>query len=169
MTHRTKIIMVVAVLAGVFLWGRCSKTTPTHGPNPAAVLPQEDRERIVIDGLHHTISIVTSEGVQKLSLPDRISTIDVRKDGTVNVTSPQLGWELRPFVGAHISDKTRVALGTDLWCFKKLDVGLGMSNEIGRIAPVVFGQVSYNVWSNCRVGLAYGSNKYIGATLTVRI
>ena len=165
---RYKLVSVGALLAGVFLWGRCSRQL-RYVPVPANVLPKEDKEQIIVDPAHHNLIIVRATGNETLSLPDRRSTIDIRKDGTTKITVDQFGWEHRPFVGVQASEKFRVAAGMDAFYFKKLDTGFGLASEIGPHLPIVFGQVSYNVWSNCRIGLAYGSNRFIGGTLTVRL
>lgn len=166
---RYKLVSVGAVLAGVFLWGRCSRPNSHTAPNPTTVLPKDDKEQIIIDPIHKSLIVVNSGSTRTMTLPDRRSVIDIRKDGTINVTSPQFGLERRLFGGIYASNKFRIAAGVDLWYFKKLDLGVGLAGEIGPHLPIVFGQVSYNVWSNCRVGLAYGSDRFIGATLTVRI
>lgn len=136
---------------------------------PVAVLPKYDKEQIIIDPIKHHLIIVTPTSHQVLSLPDHPSTIDIRKDGTVKVTSSQFGFEHRLFVGAYGSDRLRVAVGLDAAYFKRLDLGFGVAQALSSSTPVVFGQVSYSVWSNCRVGLAYGTNRFIGGTLTVRL
>lgn len=169
MTLKHKLISVGAILAGVFLWGRCSRTAHLGVPVPANVLPKDDNEQILIDPVHKSLIVVNSNGTRTLTLPDRPTTIDIRKNGTINVTSPQYGMERRIFGGVYASDKFRIAAGADLWYFKKLDLGVGLAGEVGPHLPIVFGQVSYNIYSNCRVGLAYGSDRYIGGTLTVRI
>ena len=169
MRLRTKIGLVVGVLITTFLFGRCQRQT--SGPNKAVVttLPIGDSEQITVDPSTHQLIILRPGKKIVETLPDRPSTIDILKNGTVNVTSKQFGFEHRLFVGVQGSDHLRLAAGMDGWYFKKLDLGLGIADQVGPYLPIVFGQVSYNIWSNCRVGLAYGTDRYIGATLTVRI
>ncbi len=170
----TVVIGIVAlVLFGLVLYFRVRYGRPAGflgGSAPTvAVLPKEDKEQFIIDPVKHSLIIVKPTGNQTLSLPDRRSVIDLRKDGTVQVTSPQWGWEHRFFLGGHVSDTFRIAAGMDGFYFKKLDIGAGVASRMGAYTPIVFAQVSYNVWSNCRIGIAYGSDRLIGGTLTVRL
>lgn len=165
---RYKILGIVGILLSVFLWGRCGRNRDTVHKTPVA-LPPNETERITVDPSGHRLTITTPVGTRTLALPDRASTIDVSKDGSARVTAQQLGFERRLFGGIHASDKFRVAAGVDMWYFKRLDLGVGLAGELGPHLPIAFAQVSYNVWSNCRIGLAYGSNRFIGGTLTVRL
>ena len=170
MKLRYRIGLVLAVLGVTFGLGRC-KRNAISGPELAtpAVLPSNDKEQILVDPIRHTLIIVKPTGNTTLTLPDHSSTIDIRKDGTVQVMSPQFGWEHRPFVGVHGSDYFRIAAGMDAYYFKKLDLGFGAAGRIGNFTPIAFVQLSYSFYDNCRIGVAYGTNRYIGGTLTVRL
>lgn len=162
--------MMCVALLGLFLYLRVHYGRPATLPAPSvAVLPKEDKEQLIIDPSHHSLIIVRSTGNETLTLPDRQSVIDIRKDGTVSITSPQYGWEHRLFLGVHVSNTFRVCAGMDAFYFKKLDIGLGVAEQLGPHAPVVFAQVGYNVYGNCRIGVVYGSDRLIGGTLTVRL
>lgn len=163
---RYKILAVMSVLIGVFLYGRCNGLRSVV---PHTVLPVNDREQIIVNPGSHQLIIVKPTGNETLTLPDHPSVIDVHKDGTVSVMSPQYGWEHKAFFGLHASDKLRLAIGMDGYYFKKLDFGIGLATQLGPYTPIAFGQVSYTFYDNCRVGAAYGTNRYIGGTLTVRI
>lgn len=168
MKFRYKLIAIAVFLAGIFMWGRHSKHVAT-APLPAAVLPKDDNEQIIVDPHHHSLIIVKPTGNRTINLPDHPTVIDFKKDGSVKVTSPQWGWERRFFFGVQGSDKFRVAAGMDAFYFKKLDIGVGVAGQIGHHIPIAFAQMSYNVWSNCRVGLEYGTDRYVGGTFTVRL
>lgn len=168
MKLRYKLMIIAVFLVGIFMWGRHSKKVPT-APNPAAVLPKEDKEQILVDPVNHTLIIVKPTGNDILTLPDHPSTIDIRKDGTVKVTSPQFGWEHRFFFGIQGSRDARLAVGMDAYYFKRLDIGIGVADQLGQHTPILFPHISYNFWSNCRIGVEYGTDRYIGGTLTVRL
>ncbi len=170
MKLRYKIYLVLVVLGTTFGLGRCKRTS-SPGPKLSAptVLPSNDKEQIIVNPVKHQLILVRPAGNEVLTLPDRVSTIDIHKDGTVSVTSPQFGVEHRLFGGAHVSNTFRIAVGMDLLYYKRLDLGLGAASRIGISTPILFTQVSYNVWSNCRVGVAYGTDRFIGGTLTVRL
>lgn len=170
----------LAGLAALFLLGLYlllrvrsggARGTLSRPASPGAVLPKDDNEQIIVDPHLHTLIITRPTGTTVTHLPDHATVIDVRKDGTVGVTSPQWGLERRLFAGAYMSDKFRLALGMDGLYFKRLDFGIGVAGQLGISGhpPIGFAQVSYNVWSNCRIGIVYGTNRYVGGTLTVRL
>lgn len=176
MKLRYKIGLVVAVLGSVYLFGRCQRPLrsggiETNGPNRngPAVLSQNDIEQILFDPIHKSVIINKPGSTQTLTLPDRPTVIDIHKDGTTSVTSPQSGFEHRFFIGVHVSDHIRVAGGMDGYYLKKLDLGGGIAGQLGNHIPIIFGQLAYNFYSNCRVAVSYGTNRYIGGTLTVRL
>jgi hypothetical protein len=169
MRLRSKLLIVAIILAEVFLWGRCGKSRTGVSPTPN-VLPLNDAEQITVDPSTHQLVILRPNGERIVeTLPDRPSTIDILKNGTVNVTSKQFGFEHHMFIGLLGSDHLRVGAGADLWYFKKLDLGIGIADQMGAYTPIVFGKVTWNVKGNLQVGLIYGSNKYIGGVLAVRI
>jgi hypothetical protein len=173
---RAKIGLVVIVLGSVFLWGRCSRPATPQPPKLPAALLANDAEQIRVDPSTHRITITTPAGARTLTLPDRSTTIDVRKGGQVNVTSPQLGLEARPFVGLGYGQGVRVYLGADLLYWKVLDLGLGvalpsMTDKSGWNFNDVRGfvGVSYNIWSNSRIGVGIDQQKAVHVVLSVRI
>ena len=169
MKLRYKIALVLAALAGVFLWGRRSKTRGSVVPKPAAVLPSNDAEQITVDPSTHQLVILRPGKRIVETLPDRASTIDIRKDGQVVVTSKQLGLEHHVFIGVLGSDHLRVGVGMDAFYYKKLDLGIGIADQIGAYTPVVFAKATYNIKGNLQLGLVYQSNKYIGGIVSVRV
>lgn len=177
---RYKIALVVAVLAGVLVWvsgyrhGKTSATT--DGPNPAAILPSNDKEQLIINPKTHQLIILQSGQKNKIeTLPDRISKIDILKNGDVKVTAQQFGFESHPFIGIGLGQGVRGYIGDDLLYLKKVDLGLGVvtprlfvSNpDLTDIRAGVF--ASYNFWSNTRVTFGVDHTKKVNLLLSVRL
>lgn len=165
MKLRYKVSAILAFLLGIFLWGRHSRKPVL----PPSALPPSDLEQIIVDPHKHTIIVKRPTGTIVATLPDRETVIDIRRNGKVDITSPQWGFERRLFVGLHGSEAFRVAMGLDFFFWKRMDIGIGAAGQIGPHVPIAFGQVSYNFYSNCRIGLTYGTNRYAGGTLSVRL
>ena len=165
-----KLFAILLVLIGVFLYGRCGgKRALTNPVSPVKVtLPMEDTEQILVNPVKHTITIVKPSSSITTTLPERTSTIDIHKDGTVKVTAMQFGYEVRPFVGVTYTDGLRFGGGADLYYFKRLDLGVGASWASG-IKGNAFAKISYNVFDNLSLGLIYDNNQHIGGCITVRI
>ena len=126
-------------------------------------------EKIVFNPSNHKLDIIQPGHIQELFLPDRPSSIEIDNDGKAVVTSRQHGTELKPFVGFQYSNAGRLAVGVDLLYYKKLDLGLGGAAQVGTShAPVVFGKISYTVWSNTQVGITYDSGARVGGIVSVR-
>jgi hypothetical protein len=163
---RYKLGLLATIVLWAFLQGRsCAKPKPKS----PAVLPANDTEQITVDPSRHIISILTPAGRRTETLPDRPSTIDVRKDGTVKVTSSQMGLERHWFVGVVGADHARVGVGVDGLYFKRLDLGVGIAGQLGSYDPVGFAKLTYSVKGNLQLGLVYQNNQYIGGILAVRI
>lgn len=170
MKLRYKIGLVVGVLVTVFTLGRCQRKT--NGPDApfAAVLPPNDSEQITVDPSTHQLIILRPNGQRIVeSLPDRASTIDIRKNGVVDVTSKQLGLEHHLFVGVLGSDHARIGVGMDGFYWEKLDLGLGIGDQVGPYTPIAFVKATYNIKGNMQVGIVYQSNQYIGGIISVRV
>jgi len=166
---RYKLVSVLTVLLGVFLYGRCSRPITSSAQKPSAVLPLADKEQIIIDPVkHQLISLTQGSKPVTLTLPDRRSTIDILKDGTVKINSPQFGYEHSPFVGVFYSNALRYGAGVDGLYFKKLDLGIGGAGGAG-CTSVAIAQVSYTVYDNVRLGITYDTSRHLGVGLTVRI
>ncbi len=170
MRLRYKLISVGAILAGVFLWGRCSRTKNLSVPVPVNVLPSNDSEQITVNPSTHQLVILRPNGNRIVeTLPDRQSTIDIRKDGQVIVTSKQFGFEHHAFIGLLGSDQFRIGAGMDGLYWKKLDLGIGVADRIGAYTPIGFAKLTYTIKGNLQVGVVYQTNQYIGGILAVRI
>ena len=136
---------------------------------PATVLPSNDVEQIRVNPDIHKLIIISTKGTRTVTLPDRMSTIDVLKNGTVKVTSPQIGLEHHLFLGIVGADHARIGVGEDIFYFKKLDLGVGIADQVGMYTPVVFAKATYNIKGNLQLGVVYQSNQYIGGIVAVRI
>jgi hypothetical protein len=160
------------LLAAVILWTWflvqvCGFGCAKH-PQVAPVLPVNDKEQIIVDPVKHQLIIVRPGKTTVTTLPDRRSTIDVKKDGSVSVTAPQFGFEHAPFVGAFYSNRLRFGAGLDGLYFKKLDLGLGVAGG-SSTNTVLFLQMSYGLWDNLRIGATYDHQQHVGIGITVRI
>ena len=161
---RYKIISVLLILGGVFLWGKCSKIKPVI-PN---VLPPNTVEQILVNPVNHTLTVVTHTGTQVVTLPDHVSTIDLGTNGKLTVKAPQFGFQIRPFAGVYYSDALRFGGGADLGYWKKLDLGVGIAGGASA-HTVAFAQLTYNVWDNVGASLTYDHTGHIGGGITVRL
>lgn len=169
MRLRTKIFLVISILGSIFLLGRCSRQDAPRSPKPPTVLPPGDIAQVLVNPAGPSLTIVTDEGTRTMTLPDRESVIDVLKDGGVKVTSPQYGWERHMFVGVVGADHFRVGAGMDGLYWKRLDLGIGIADQVGEYTPVVFAKLTYNVKGNLQAGIVYQTNRYVGGILSVRI
>src|ERR1019366_3526671 len=110
MKLRYKVLGLSGLLLAVFLYGRYAKPKTTS-PGP---LPAGDTEQIIVDPGSDRLTIRRPGKLdQHLTLPDRPSTFDVNKNGTVKVTSQQFGLEHQLFVGGLLADKAHFGLGVD--------------------------------------------------------
>lgn len=175
MKLRYKLLAIAVFLGIIFMWGRYSGRAARPSSIPV-VLPGNDVEQIRVNPSTHQGIIVTPRGTQTFTLPDRVSTIDVRKDGSVKVTSPQMGFETHPFVGVGYGQGTRLYLGADLGYYKKVDAGLGIatpdlldrsSQKFNDFRFGAFG--SYTVYSNTRATLGIDTQKAVHFVLSVRL
>jgi hypothetical protein len=169
--HFKRALAIIGVLIALLLGAYVYMSNHIHDVivGKQTLLPPQDTEQITVDPSSHKLTIKTKTGYKILTLPDRVSTIDVHKDGTVNVTSPQLGFQHHMFLGVVGSDHIRLGAGADLFYWKKLDFGVGMADQVGMYAPIVFAKLTYNIKGNMQAGLVYGSNQYIGGVLAVRL
>lgn len=173
MRLRFKIGFVIAIALWAFLRGQGCAKPMTRVP---VVLPPGDTTQVTIDPLHHNGSILTPTGRTTFTLPDRPSVIDVRRNGTVKVTSPQLGLETRPWIGAGYGQGARLYVGADLAYYKHADIGFGLgtpnlldksSQNFNDFRVCVF--CSYNFYSNTRVSLGIDQQKTVHLLFSVRI
>lgn len=167
MKLRYKILIIAVFFGVIFMWGRHSRTVSV-GPTTPPILPKEDKEQIIVDTRHHTITRVTEKGTQVTYLPEKPTVIDLRKGGDVVVHSPQYGYQVRPYVGLVFSDDARGALGLDLFYFKRLNVGMGMALRFDGRDGRLYAALSYNVSGNMYAAVTLDHKKTPGAMLALR-
>ena len=162
------LIALSGLLLFVYIRGCQSGYTPPVSPG---VLKPDEKEQILIDPTHHTITVVTPNGVTRKTLPDNPSTVIIKKGGDVVVKSPQFGYQQKPFIGVGFSNKWRFIAGCDLFYFKHLDLGPGLSFEPNQPFDTmrVNAVLSYNIWSNTRVGVAIDHLGKFAGFVTVRL
>lgn len=163
------ISLLALVLLGLWLLAFRSGKPLSNNPVTGAPLPKDDTEQIVVDPRNHTIIIRRPNGDIVTHLPDKQTVIDVRKDGTVKVTSPQWGLEMRPFLGLGYSDDARLGIGIDAFYWKRLDLGTGVQTNTHGADPRAFISFSYNLKDNLRVTLTLDHKTTVGAMLSLRI
>src|ERR1035437_4197169 len=161
---RYRIGAAVAVLLGIFLYGRYGKSKPVV-PN---VLPPGDTGQITVDPIHHSLIVVGPHGTHTINLPDHPSVIDIHPDGTTKVTASQYGFQVRPFAGAYYSDALLFGGGVDLGYWMKLDLGIGLAGGASA-HTVAFAQLTYCIWDNVGASLTYDHMGHIGGGITVRL
>lgn len=161
------------ILGGLLYMKGClagRKARPDSQSIPAVLKPNE-KEQVLIDPVKHVLTVVTKDGVTRTVLSDRLSTITERSDGTLVVNTPQFGYEQRSFIGGGFTTTWRMAIGCDMFFFKRLDLGPLITFESSD--PLTNARVgvilSYTVLSNTRVGLSIDHLAYPGLFITVRL
>jgi len=162
-----------AVLAGIVLvalfaflkFRSCDKKkdtkTSSEGLNPGVV------QKVIINPVKHTVTIVTPTKTETLFLPDRPSSIEINKEGETRLTSPQWGTELRPYAGLGFSEHPRLYLGVDWFYFKRFDTGVFLSEDKSLMCRAGL-SFSYTVYDNLRATFGYGGNA-VHFILSVRL
>ncbi len=145
----------IALLVVVAVYIHLShKQTRTDRAVVAAPLAATDKEEIVVDPRSHQIEIKTATGIKKEFLPGmRPSTVEVKKDGSVVVKSPQMGVEHGLYVGSgYGSSSLRFYIGVDLVYVRRFDGGLFVSDETKDLKQPRIGLgLSYNFWHDTRL------------------
>ena len=167
MKLRYKLLVLYIIFSAAFIFFKLKPKT--NNSSGLSVLPKGDVEQIHINPARHTIRIQTATEIKTLTLPDQQSTIDVNKNGSVSITSKQFGLEHHFYAGAVLSDTGRFAVGADLLYYKRCDLGLGLADQFGQHTPIVFVSATYNVYGNINVGMMYGTNRYVGGIVSVRL
>ena len=159
MKLRYKLLAALVALLGLltFVFYKGFKRGVKHGspavlnPLSAAVLPKEDSEQLVIDPRRHIITInKPGQKSTTVDLPDKVTTVDIHKDGAVKVDAPQWGTEVSHFLGgAFGSDiRLRASVGLNLLYIRRWELGGGLLLDSNIHDTRVFAHVSYNVYSN---------------------
>ena len=170
MRLRSKIGAVAIVLAGIgifFQFRSCDKKTDSG--TSAIVLTKDESEAVIVDPRQHKITLVTKEHTKTFTLPDRPSRVSVLKEDGIKIVSPQYGTEFNPFLGVAYTLHGGVILGgLDLFYWKRLDVGMGLSVNPRFIQDTgVFLGFSYVTYSNTSVGL--GLDNHVTPMVFVKV
>lgn len=166
--------IIVGIFALLFLAVWYFSTPPYSGGNgrlvtPGVSLPENVSEQIIIDPRRHTIVFRRTDKVVVTHLPDKVTTIDILKDGRIKVSSPQWGLEARPFVGLGFSTDAHFAVGLDGAYWKRFDVGGGVRWNFGLTDPRFFLGLTYNMKDNLRIGITIDHKKAPGLMLSLRV
>lgn len=166
---RYKIVSVLAVLLGVFLYGRCGRSGPTPIINP--VLPPNDAAQITVNPGSHTITVVNQHGTNTNYLPNGPTVIDIGHDGAVSLKIKTFGLEREGFGGIGYVESTRLVGGIDLLYFHRFDLGVGASITLSPLTLVntrAMATLSYTIASNTRATIAYDNHGQVGGFVTLR-
>lgn len=150
-------VILAASLALVFVYRRIAQRVTTVFPGltkPVAVLPKADKERIAINEKTHTLTVQTAK--QTIVEYAKNPVVEIKKDGSVNVTRHLTGFENEPFIGFGYSDTGRIFIGDNLYHFGRFD-GFGSIAWTPVNSVVAFKAyigVGYNFYHNTSANLA---------------
>jgi hypothetical protein len=155
------------VLFGYFWFMRKQAKTDTN--TSSQLLAPNVEEKIIINPLHRTITIVKPGHTKTLDLPDRPTSIELMKNDGLRIVSPQYGVEARPFVGVGYNLRSGlVSIGTDVFYYKKLDLGLGLAVDPVKLQDTsIFFGMSCFVYSNTSVGI--GLDNHVTPMLLLKV
>jgi hypothetical protein len=150
---------------------------PVSGPSTPAVkpLPKDDRERIVVS--NNTVEVTTSRGTTSVN-GSRGVTVDVKKDGTIQVTPKTHGFVLNPLIGFGVNNTgLKGIVGAEIYYYKKLDLIGGMGADQYLSHTAIFVAIGYcpenkllhntNIWIGPMLDVT--GSKGVMAGVTVRI
>lgn len=165
---RYKIVTILVTLAGVFLYGRCSRPKPII----PAVLPANDAAQITINPSNHTVTVNTPNGPHTVFLPDGPSAVDIGHNGEIKVNAKQFGLEIKPYGGIGYAEQLRLIGAVDLLYFHRFDGGIGVTFPVSQLLTVydirAVAAVSYTLFSNTRLTLGIDNQRAINGFVTVR-
>ncbi len=177
-------VIALIVLVALVSWKGCRMLQKKQdSAATSTVLGPDERGKIIVDPTKHKITTVTRnpDGTEKIKdtyLPDRPSVITEDKNGKVKVVTQKFGTEVRPYlgVGGALDGTPRVHAGSDLWYYKKLDLGVGLDFNAGVFSSIadfrdtrISANASYNVWSNTSLALSFDNRKVVGLFVKVRL
>lgn len=134
---------------------KCQRKRDQDISNP--LLGPGVKEKIIVNPLRHSIVIITAEGTKATTLPDRLSSIEIYKDGRVKTQIPQYGFEHTFFVGIGWGGQLNDYIGIDAFYWKRLDLGTAFSFDRDlKVKSLGFPLIlSYTVWHNTRLSVGY--------------
>lgn len=172
-----KTLIFLMCIIGIFIYckycGINRPLSPGSAVPPSAPLPENVAKRVVVDTARRRLSVVTpsSHGNREDNLflaPH--ATIDLKKDGTLSVNSPQFGFYASPFLAYGYANNPRLMAGVNLLYFKYFDFGLfvstgrnnsGLDNRLGL-------SVAWNVWRTVDLGLGYDTKQKTSVFIAVK-
>ena len=165
-------ILVGLILLGLFGFKACRKIEKKQDKQATSTILQPNQaEKIVVNPQNHTIEIVTPKKTTTTYLPDRPTQIIENKDGTITVVDHKFGAEVKPYlgVGGALDGTPRVHLGSDVFYFHRLDLGLGLDFNPTLLKDTRVGlNLSYNFYSNTSIALSVDNHHVPGVFLKVR-
>lgn len=165
-------IFWTAALAGLLGLKSCQNKRDETIAN--TTLASGVKEKIIINPLKHTVTVITASGKKTTTLSDHASSIEIFQNGKVKTSLPQTGFEAVPFVGIGYSTQLNDYIGCDFYYWKRLDIGTAFSfdrdlkiHSLG--FPII---LSYAVWHNVRLSLGVeplGPSHTIHGLVSVRL
>lgn len=165
-------IVGLSILLGLFGFKCCRKVQQKQDKQATSTILQPGQaEKIVVNPANHTIEIVTPKKTTTTYLPDRPTQIIENKDGSVTIVDHKFGVENRPFFGAGgaFDGTPRVYVGSDVFYFHRLDLGVGINTNPAELKDVrVNLSLGYNFYSNTSIALSVDNHRVPGLFLKVR-
>ena len=156
-------ILALIVLLALFGFKACRKLQQKQDKQASStVLTPDQKEKIVVDPIKHTIEIVTPTKTTTTYLPDRPTQIIENKDGSITIIDHKFGTEMRPYlgVGGDLEWKARIHTGVDFFYFRKFDAGAGLAfNPVELKDTRVDLNLSYNFYSNTSIAISLDNHK----------
>jgi hypothetical protein len=171
------VILGVIILLAVFGFKGCRKVEKKQDSvTKSTVLTPDQKEKIVVDPTKHTITITTkkADGTDQTTttfLPDRPTAVIESNDGKISLIDHKFGTEIRPYlgVGGALDGTPRVHVGSDLFYFHKMDLGIGLDTNPAHLKDVRANlNLSYNFYSNTSIAFSFDNHKVPGIFLKVR-
>ena len=150
----TALLFVAALgLVGGYKWLVSRIKAPPLSSAPS-VLPKNDKEEVSFNEKTHTLTVQTA--TKKLVEYAKNPIVEIRKDGTAEVSRHVAGFENEPFIGFGYSDTGRVFIGDNLYHFGRFDLmgAIGWTPVASAVAFKAYGGIGYNVWHNTSVNFA---------------
>lgn len=166
------IALAAVAFGGFFYWKGCTRRVPPQ--SSPAVLKEDEAEIILLDPTHRTITTVTHAGTSVRTLPDRPTSVTVKKTGEIVLNSPQMGLETRPYIGIGWAGQLNDYIGLDFFYWKRLDVGfaLGFDRDLKIKSLGLPLTISYSVYHNTRISIGYelfGPSRILHGLVSVRL
>jgi len=119
---------------------------------PSAVLPKNDKERVIVNSVKHTVTVITPTGSKTEFAKNPV--IDVNKTGATTVDRKIYGLELLPFMGAGFGGNARLYLGASVYYLYNFEVNGQLAFALSTHSPAFVEPVvslSYNFYNNTSV------------------